>query len=119
MLALPAPSATLGPVVGDHSERWTLLTSHGCVLFYLASEPDATVRQITDAIGISERRVATILRDLEAAGMMRSTRVGNRKHYEVDPSAHFRHPTLSHVPLSDVLGKLRPRAAPTPIRWRR
>ncbi|HZR99848.1 MAG TPA: helix-turn-helix domain-containing protein [Chloroflexota bacterium] len=102
------------------SERWTLLTSHGHVLFYLAAEPDATIRQITDAIGLSERRVVAVLHDLEAAGMVRSTKVGNRKHYEVNPDAKFRHPTLSHVALRDVLGQLRVRASgPPPLRWRR
>ena len=104
----------------DMSEKWTLLTSHGHVLFYIASAPDATVRQITDALGISERRVTTILRDLEAAEMVRSTRVGVGRHHEVNPEATFRHPTLSHVHLQDVLGKLRPReVVAEQIRWRR
>jgi len=102
------------------SEKWTLLTSHGHVLFYVASDPDATVRQITDALGISERRVSTILHDLEAGGMVRSTRVGVGKHHEVNPEATFRHPTLGHVRLQDVLGKLRPRVVVTEqVRWRR
>ncbi len=86
------------------SERWTLLTSHGHVLFYLAAE----------------RRVVAVLHDLEAAGMVRATKMGNRKHYEVNPDAKFRHPTLSHVALRDVLGQLRMRASgPPPLRWRR
>jgi DNA-binding transcriptional ArsR family regulator len=102
------------------NDRWTLLTSHGHVLFFLAAEPDATVRQITDAIGISERRVSSILHDLEEAGMITSTRVGTRKHYEVNADAHFRHPTLSHIPLRDVLGQLKPRqTSPPTVRWRR
>jgi DNA-binding transcriptional regulator GbsR (MarR family) len=91
------------------SERWTLFTNHGHVLFFLAATPDATIRQVAESIGISERRVAGILRDLEAAEMVSSTRVGIRKHYEVNQDAHFRHPTLNHVPLRDVLGKLRVR----------
>jgi hypothetical protein len=102
------------------ADNWTLLTSHGHVLFYLVSQPDATVRQITDAIGISDRRVIAILHDLEAADMVRSSRVGVRKHYEVNPEAHFRHPVLNHVRLGDVLEQLRVREPlPPPIRWRR
>ena len=112
-----------GPAASEREhpdgKRWTLLTSHGHVLFYLASEPDATVRQITEATGISERRVMTVLRDLEDAGMIDATRVGTRKHYEVNTGARFRHPTLQHVKLREVLGTLRVRSTrPDPIRWR-
>ena len=104
---------------GVVSAGWTLLTSHGHVLFYLAAEPDATVRQITDAIGISERRVIAIVHDLESAGMITSTKVGTRKHYDVNPEARFRHPTLNHVTLREVLSQLRMQSPnPTPIRWR-
>ena len=101
-------------------DQFTLLTSHGHVLFYLATEPDATGRQITAALGLSERRVIAVLHDLEDAGMLKSTRVGVRKHYEVNPDAHFRHPTLDHVRLGDVLDKIRPRSVGQPmLRWRK
>lgn len=101
------------------AHQWTLLTSHGHVLFFIAGEPDATVRQITSALGISERRVIAVLHDLEEAGMIRSTRVGVRKHYEINEDAHFRHPTLSHVRLGDVMSQLRPRSdGPPMLRWR-
>jgi len=100
--------------------QFTLLTSHGHVLFYLATEPDATGRQITAALGLSERRVISVLHDLEDAGMLTSTRVGVRKHYEINPDAHFQHPTLSHVRLGDVMGLIRPRVeGPPMLRWRK
>ena len=79
------------------SGHWTLLSSHGLVLVYLASQSNATVREIADSLGFSERRVASIIRDLEATGVVRPTRVGRRKHYDVDPDAHFRHPALQHL----------------------
>ncbi|MFN0070420.1 MAG: winged helix-turn-helix domain-containing protein [Chloroflexota bacterium] len=102
------------------SDQFTLLTSHGHVLFYLVAEPDATIRQITAALGLSERRVIAVLHDLEAAGMVTATRVGVRKHYEINGEAHFRHPTLSHVRLSDVMDSLRPRVdGPPMLRWRK
>lgn len=104
---------------GRMTAQWTLLTSHGHVLFYLGAEPDATVRQITNALGISERRVIAVLHDLEDAGMITSRRVGVRKHYEVNQDAHFRHPTLSHVRLGDVMETLCPKTeGPPMVRWR-
>ena len=89
------------------TEHWTLLSSHGLVLAYLASQPSATVREAADSLGLSERRVASVIRDLEAAGIVRATRHGRRKRYELDPNAQFRHPILRHVKLRDVLGLLR------------
>ena len=116
-----SPPAVPGSGAEESSRsRWTLLTSHGHVLFYIAAEPDATVRQITDATGISERRVISVLRDLQEANMVTATKVGNRRHYDVDPEAHFRHPTLRHVRLRDVLARLRVRnMTPAPPRWKR
>ena len=97
--------------------HWTLLTSHGLVLVYLASRPNATVRETADGLGLSERRVASIVGDLEAAGVVRATRVGRRKHYEVDRDAHFRHPAMQHLRLRDVLGLLRIASGPTSEHW--
>ena len=99
------------------TDHWTLLSSHGFVLVYLASQPNATVRETADGLGLSERRVASIIHDLEVAGVVRSARIGRRKRYEVEPDAHFRHPTLQHVRLRDVLGFLRIATGPTPPRW--
>ncbi len=100
------------------TEHWTLLTSHGHVLVYLASRPNATVREAADGLGLSERRVASIIRDLEEAGVVHATRVGRRKHYELAPDAHFRHPAMKHLRLRDVLGLLRIATGPTSRRWR-
>jgi DNA-binding MarR family transcriptional regulator len=99
--------------------NWTLLTSHGHVLVYLSSRPTATVREIADGLGLSERRVAAIIADLEEAGVVRATRLGRRKHYELDPEAHFRHPVLQHLNLRDVLGMLQIATGPTAERWQR
>ena len=101
------------------SDCWTLLTSHGYVLFFVAAEPDATIRRISDILGLSERRVASILHDLESAGMLRATRAGRRKHYAINPDAKFRHPALSHVPLREVMGPLHFREPSGRAGWRR
>ena len=104
---------------GAMSASWTILTSHGHVLFYLASRPDATMRDIADDLGLSERRVATILRDLETSDTIHSTRVGVRKHHEINPAARFRHPTLNHLTLSAVLDDIQVRdPGERPLRWR-
>jgi hypothetical protein len=77
---------------------WTLVTSHGLVLLFVSSNPDATIRETAEAIGLTERRVAAVIRDLVAAGLLSVRRSGRRNHYTLNHKAHFRHPFLSGVP---------------------
>lgn len=87
-------------------KTWTLMASHGTVLFYLAANPESTMRELSEALGITERQIARIIRDLEAEDMIEITRIGRRNTYRVNEAAHFRHPTLSHVPLKSFVDML-------------
>jgi hypothetical protein len=82
---------------------WALLTTHGQVLFFVAANPEATIPTIAKALDLSERRIGVVLRELRKKEMIRSTRVGRRNLYEVNGAARFRHKTLSHVRLGDIL----------------
>jgi DNA-binding MarR family transcriptional regulator len=94
----------------ERTERpWTLMASHGVVLFYLAANPDSTMREMSEALGITERQIARIVKDLGAADMLEVDRVGRRNTYRVNEDARFRHPTLSHIPLRDFMQVLAPR----------
>ncbi len=88
---------------------WTILSNHGMVLLHLAANPDLTQRELAAALGITENRVGTIVRDLEEAGMVRVDRGGWRNAYRVDPEARLRHPTLSHIPLRRLIDAVTPR----------
>jgi DNA-binding transcriptional regulator GbsR (MarR family) len=81
------------------SKHWTLISSHGIVLFYIAGNPQSTMREIGEAAGISERRVAGLIKDLDEAGLIQVTRAGRRNRYKVNPHASFRHPSFSHIKL--------------------
>ncbi|MPZ49403.1 MAG: winged helix-turn-helix transcriptional regulator [Dehalococcoidia bacterium] len=77
---------------------WTLVTSHGLVLLYIASNPNATIREIAASLEITERRVADIIKDLANADYVKIRRSGRRNHYTLNPAARFRHPFLSDIP---------------------
>jgi len=77
---------------------WTLVTSHGLVLVYVAMNQDATIRQIATALEITERRVADIIRDLAKVDLLLVERKGRRNHYALKPDARFRHPIIADVP---------------------
>jgi DNA-binding transcriptional regulator GbsR (MarR family) len=81
------------------TKTWTLMATHGAVLFYIASNPDSTMRQMSEALGFTERRIAQVVKDLAEADMIVVGKEGRRNSYSVNLDAHFRHPTLSHVKL--------------------
>jgi DNA-binding IclR family transcriptional regulator len=74
-----------------HGGSWTLLTGHGHVLVEIARNPEARIRDISAAAGITERTAQAIVADLEAAGYITRTRIGRRTHYTVNPDSVFRH----------------------------
>ena len=82
---------------------WTILSTHGMVLTHIAANPDRTLRELSDALGLTERWVGRVVKDLQDADMLRVERRGLRNHYQVNPDAHFRHPTLAHIPLAHII----------------
>jgi DNA-binding IclR family transcriptional regulator len=76
----------------ERGGTWTLLTGHGHVLIEIARDPEARIRDIAAAAGITERTAQVIVADLEAAGYITRTRVGRRTCYTVNPDSLFRHP---------------------------
>jgi MarR family len=71
---------------------WTFLTGHGHVLVEIARNPDARIRDIAAAVGLTERTVQAIVADLEEAGYLTRARAGRRTVYTVDQDSRFRHP---------------------------
>jgi len=61
-----------------------LLSGHGQVLFCLVRNSDATMLEIGKETGLTERRVSSIIRDLQHAGFVHKTRDGRRNSYVVD-----------------------------------
>jgi predicted ArsR family transcriptional regulator len=54
------------------------------VFIEVAQRPDATVRQVADAAGITERQAHRVLADLVDDGYVHRERVGRRNRYRVD-----------------------------------
>jgi DNA-binding transcriptional regulator GbsR (MarR family) len=79
------------------------MSTHGVVLFYIAAQPDSTMRQMSEALGITERRIAQVVRDLADAHLLVVTKDGRRNSYSANLDANFRHPTLSHVKLKRLV----------------
>jgi len=85
---------------------WTLLTGHGHVLVEIARDPEARMRDIAAAAGITERTAQVIVADLEAAGYITRTRTGRRTRYTVNADSMFRHPAQDGYQVGPFLALL-------------
>jgi hypothetical protein len=88
------------------SNHWYLVSSHGSVLFYIAVNPDCTIRQIADDMALTQRTVWGLIGDLRRAQMLNVRREGRRHHYTVNLDAPFKHPVIKGIILREVLGDL-------------
>lgn len=75
----------------DARRPWTFLSNHAHVLVCLARDPNATLRDVAQQVGLTERAVHRIVTELERAGVVARTRQGRRNHYELDFSISLRH----------------------------
>ncbi len=85
------------------ANEWTFLSNHAHVLVCLARNSEARLRDIAVDVGITERRVSSIVTDLEAEGMIKISRVGRRNTYSIIRRARLRHPLESHHTVGDLL----------------
>ena len=74
---------------------WSFLTNHARVLICIAHDPGVRLRDIGDAVGITERAAHRIVTDLIAAGYVSRARNGRRNRYTVQ----------YHLPLPDPLAR--------------
>src|SRR5690554_3736849 len=70
---------------------WTLFSNHGHVLVCLARDPQARLRDVAASVGITERAVQKIVRDLQQADMISVSKQGRRNQYRIHRKAGLRH----------------------------
>ncbi len=87
-------------------KRWHLWSRQGSVLLYIALNPDSTVREIADSMGLTQRAIWDQIGDLRRAGMIEARKDGRRHRYRVNLEGPFKHPTISGVTLRTLLGSL-------------
>lgn len=70
---------------------WTFLTNHAHVLLCVARDPQTRIRDLADRVGITERAVQRIIRELEEDGYLTHEREGRRNLYRVREHLPLRH----------------------------
>jgi predicted transcriptional regulator len=85
---------------------WTFITNHGAVLSYIGQHSCITVREIAVSLGITERSVHRILKDLLDDGYIVKTKEGRLNHYEVNEHLSLRHTSHHDTLVGDLLAAL-------------
>ena len=86
--------------------EWMFLTKHALVLSVIAKHPRITARELSTAIGITERAVRKIIADLYAAGYITKKREGRGVRYRINPELSLRHEIHGEIVIGDFLESL-------------
>lgn len=65
-----------------------------------------TMREIAVRVGITERAVQRIIRELEEAGVLIKDKEGRRNRYGVNENLPLRHPVEAHCNVSDLIAAI-------------
>jgi DNA-binding MarR family transcriptional regulator len=96
------------------SNHWHFLTNHAQVLLCIQQNEEARMRDIGDAVGITERATQRITNDLVEAGYVTRERIGRRNRYRINRKVRMRHPAQREHPIGELLGLLSSVEEPTP-----
>ena len=77
--------------------QWSFLTNHARALVCIAHDPGLRLRDIANALDITERSAYAIVTDLAEAGYVVKDRDGRRNRYEIQ----------GHLPLGESIGRER------------
>ncbi len=85
---------------------WTFLTNHAHVMVCLRRDPSARIRDVADAVDITERAAQRIVSELEGAGYLTRTREGRRNSYALHQELPLRHPLEGGHTVGELLDLL-------------
>lgn len=108
-------ASTQEPAISSESP-WYFLSNHGLVLLAAVRNPDATVRQLAQAVGVTERTTFRVLSDLEAAGYVsREGGSGRGGRFIFREDMPLRHPLNRSIPIRQLIDLLE---TPDVATWR-
>ena len=90
----------------DRTPSWSFLTNHAQVLLCIAHDPGVRLREIGEAVGITERAAHRIVVELAAAGYISRRRNGRRNHYTIESHRTLPDPLVREQKIGDLLAVL-------------
>ena len=86
--------------------RWSFFTNHARVLICIARDPGMRLRDLADALDITERSAYAIVADLVEAGYIVKDKDGRRNRYQVESQLPLPEPIGQERTIGEVLGLL-------------
>jgi predicted transcriptional regulator len=102
---VPVPRKENGRQIASQ-RTWYLLSSHGTVFFYVATHPDCTIKEMTEALFLTRRTIWGLVGDLRKAGMVDVRKSGRRHHYSANPDSQVHHPVFGGRTVREVIEEL-------------
>ncbi len=84
-------------------QDWTFFTNHMHALVYFAVHGDAPLKDVASSIGVTERSMQRIIKDLEESGVLTHAKVGRCNQYSLNRKAALRHPLERHCNIGQIL----------------
>ena len=82
---------------------WTFFSNYGHVLVCLARNREARLRDVAADVGITERAVQKIVRDMQDAGIITVSKQGRCNRYRINRRKSLRHGLESHCSVGKLL----------------
>jgi DNA-binding transcriptional regulator PaaX len=86
--------------------QWTFITHHAAVLLLMARRIQITARELAHDVGITERAVRMIIRDLGEEGYISKIKKGRLVHYSINKKLPLRHRTQQDKAVGELLATL-------------
>ncbi|EOQ97574.1 hypothetical protein LEP1GSC195_0211 [Leptospira wolbachii serovar Codice str. CDC] len=90
----------------DNTKRgsqWTFLSNHAHVLICLSKDPDMRLKDVALLVGITERAVQAIVKDLVDAQILEKSKDGRRNQYIIQTEQKLRHTLEANHSISELL----------------
>ena len=90
----------------EETPTWSFLTNHARVLLCIADDQGIRLREIGDAVGITERAAHRIVGELATAGYITRERDGRRNRYTIHAHLTVPDPLARKQRIGDLLAVL-------------
>ena len=94
--------------------EWTFFSNHGHVLVCLARDREARLRDVAIQVGITERAVQKIVKDMQDAGYLEISKHGRRNRYRINNRKSLRHPLQSGCTVGQLVQLLNKQTSAKP-----
>lgn len=94
---------------------WSFFSNYGHVLVCLARNRKARLRDVAVEVGITERAVQKIVRDLQESGYLTVSKQGRCNRYAINKRKSLRHGLVSHCNVGRLLALLTKPSAGAPV----